>query len=129
MLGTPDADPRKRDIMCQNPALTGLKRHEKTIVSMLFSAFGAYMGDAEFQHPDRIWRPNGQFCGRKCGLGRKAFVVALSRSFGAEDGRPERAATKCPKPNGKRSAALGITVAPASRALKGQKHFVGVVLR
>ena len=39
-------------------------------------------------------------------------------------GRPERAATKCPKPNGKRSTALGMTDTPASRALKGQKHFV-----
>ena len=69
MLGTPDADPRKRDIMCQNPALIGLKRHEKTIVSMLFSAFGAYMGDAEFQHPALSWRLKGQKCGEKWGDG------------------------------------------------------------
>ena len=34
-----------------------------------FSAFGAYMGGAEFQHPAISWRLKGQKCGEKWGDG------------------------------------------------------------
>ena len=121
---------------------TSKDMHEP-LVPMLFPIFGHIWAVRNFNTPTSVWRPNGQFCGRKwrvraksiCrgvgwlrsewGMGRpertKAFVGAIV-AFGVGDGRPERAATKCSKPNGKRSDALGMTIAPASRALKGQKH-------
>ena len=141
---------------------TSKDMHEP-LVPMLFPIFGHIWAVRNFNTPTSVWRPNGQFCGRKwrvraksiCrgvgwlrsgwGMGRpertKAFFGAIV-AFGVGDGapwkgkgicrgdccvrggggRPERAATKCPKPNGKRSAALGMTDTPASRALKGQPH-------
>ena len=101
---------------------TSKDMHEP-LVPMLFPIFGHIWAVRNFNTPTSVWRPNGQFCGRKWRVRAKSICrgVGWLRS-GWGTGRPERAATKCPKPNGKRSAALGMTDTPASRALKGQPH-------
>jgi hypothetical protein len=51
--------------MHQNPALTGLKRHAGTPVSMFFPILSAHISGAEFQYPDLILKePCGKMANR-----------------------------------------------------------------